>query len=100
MGEREACSILSRGEGGVHNFYVHVAVGGHTFSIINFRERGGVVHWGGRGTAESVGAGAGCRASALYVVGIIFWPSRGSVGDHTCSEIIEKEKNMKVYLLN
>jgi len=48
---------------------------------------------------ESIGAGARCRASALYVVGIVFWPSRGGVGDHTCSEIIEN-KNVKVYSLN
>jgi len=37
----------------------------------------------------SIGAGARSQASALYVVGIIFWPSRGSVGKHICSEIIE-----------
>ena len=41
---------------------------------------------------ESVGASAGRWASALYVVGIIFRPRRGSVGDHTCSGIIEKRK--------
>ena len=34
----------------------------------------------------SLGAGARSRTSALYVVGIIFRPSRSSVGNHICSE--------------
>ena len=40
----------------------------------------------------SVGAVAGRRTSALYVVGIIFRSSRGNVGNHTCSEIIESKR--------
>jgi len=47
----------------------------------------------------SIGAGARSRTSMLYVVGIIFRPSRGSVGIHICSETIE-DSNMKVYSLN
>jgi len=44
------------------------------FSIIDFRGGGGVIHWGERVAAGSVGAGARCRMSVLYVVGIIFQP--------------------------
>ena len=47
----------------------------------------------------SIGAGARSRTSMLYVVGIIFQPSQGSVGIHICSETIE-DSNMKVYSLN
>jgi len=87
--EKEKLVTFSRGKGRIRCLYVHVAVGSNTFSIVYFRGGGGVVHWGGRVAMGSVGAGARSQTSALYVVGIIFWPSRGSVGKHICSEIIE-----------
>jgi len=59
------------------------------FSIIDFRRGGRIVHWRGRVAAGSVGTGARSQTSMLYVVGIIFRPSRGSVEIHLYSETIE-----------
>jgi len=35
------------------------------------------------------GTVARSRTSTLYVVGVIFQPSRGNVGAHVCSETID-----------
>ena len=88
-GERETSSVFSRGKGGIHYFYVHVAVGSNMFNIVNFQRGGGIIHWKGRVAMGSVGAGVRSQMSMLYVVGIIFWPSWGSIGIHICSETIE-----------
>ena len=82
-------SVFDQRKGGIHYFYVHVAVGGNTFGIINFRGRGRIVHWGGRGTIGIFGTVAKSQTTTLYVVGVIFWPSRGNVGIHVCSETID-----------
>jgi len=46
-GERETSSVFNQRKGGIHYLYVHVAVGGDTFSIIDFQ----------RGEELSIGEG-------------------------------------------
>jgi len=82
-------SIFDQRKGEIHYFYVHVAVGGNTFSIINFQRGGRIIHWGGRGTMGIFGAVARSRTTTLYVVDIIFWPGRGNIGIHVCGETID-----------
>jgi len=59
------------------------------FSIVDFRGRRRVVHWGEEVIMGSIGAGMRSQMSVLYIIGIIFWPSRDSIGNHICSETIE-----------
>ena len=82
-------SVFDWRKGGICYFYVYVAVGNNTFSIINFQRGGRIIHWGGRGTMGIFGAVARSQTTMLYVVGIVFQPSRGNVGIHVCSKTID-----------